>query len=263
MLRIHFEGWFQCRLATDPDPSDEPRGVSGWTFAVAGEPDLDRVIRLQDPVAVRSHGPTIGVSVRAVSLDGNQVADHPLVGARVDLLDAPKFEGRNGIAAEDTLEPIVPFRVCVSGSGVLIRRQDFDRDEADFRWRQPIPDAAVDPAELAAATGIRDPAAYRRARRDALVGELGQTSDLVLRAALRKRIADLSVPRDIREFILRASLVYRFEIRGPADIRDPHYALPGLVDTSPWPVSFWMGAWDADALCGYMRGELDLPFSTR
>ena len=37
---LKFTGWFQCRLATDPDPTDEPRGVSGYVRAVAGEPDL-------------------------------------------------------------------------------------------------------------------------------------------------------------------------------------------------------------------------------
>ena len=33
-------GWFQCRLATDPDPYDEPRGVSGYVHAYLGEPTL-------------------------------------------------------------------------------------------------------------------------------------------------------------------------------------------------------------------------------
>jgi hypothetical protein len=31
---LKFGGWFQCRLATDPDPCDEPRGVSGYVHAV-------------------------------------------------------------------------------------------------------------------------------------------------------------------------------------------------------------------------------------
>ncbi len=49
MLSITFAGWAQCRLPTDPDPYDEPRGVSGYMYAYAGEPDLDRLIRFQDP----------------------------------------------------------------------------------------------------------------------------------------------------------------------------------------------------------------------
>lgn len=46
-LTINFEGYWQCRQATDPDPSDDPRGVSGYTYAVGAESDLDLIIRLQ------------------------------------------------------------------------------------------------------------------------------------------------------------------------------------------------------------------------
>jgi len=46
-LTINFEGYWQCRQATDPDPSDDPRGVSGYTFALGYEHDFDGVIRLQ------------------------------------------------------------------------------------------------------------------------------------------------------------------------------------------------------------------------
>ena len=45
---LHFSGWAQGRIPTDPDPSFEPRGVSGYTFALPGEPDLDRVIYFQE-----------------------------------------------------------------------------------------------------------------------------------------------------------------------------------------------------------------------
>ena len=40
-LDIIFDGYFQCRLATDPDPSNEQRGISGFTYSVAGETLLD------------------------------------------------------------------------------------------------------------------------------------------------------------------------------------------------------------------------------
>src|SRR2546423_1058387 len=124
MLIIAFEGWFQCRLATDPDSWDEPRGVSGWTFAFPGEPNLDRIIRFQNPVALRSYGPDIGVRITSVSLDGMQVLAHPLTGGSVDLLDSPVFEGQNGLIAESAHEPISPFRVQFSGNGVTIGRAD-------------------------------------------------------------------------------------------------------------------------------------------
>jgi hypothetical protein len=35
-VSIPFRGWFQARLATDPDDFDEPRGQNGWTFAFEG-----------------------------------------------------------------------------------------------------------------------------------------------------------------------------------------------------------------------------------
>src|SRR5437588_725803 len=112
---IKFNGWFQCRLATDPDPSDEPRGVSGYVHAVAGEPDLDRIIRLQTNGSMRrSHCPKIGVSVAGVYGDPRHEASrHPLLGAVVDLLDAPKFEGRNHVLAEDGFEAVVPCHLRV------------------------------------------------------------------------------------------------------------------------------------------------------
>jgi hypothetical protein len=60
-----------------PDPSDEPRGVSGYTFALAGEPDLDRLLHLQPDeagvferrfgVSDDAPGPHVGVTCAAPS----------------------------------------------------------------------------------------------------------------------------------------------------------------------------------------------------
>src|SRR5262245_54460763 len=123
MLRIFFEGWFQCRLATDPDPPDESRGVSGWTFAVAGEPDLDRIIRLQPQgTTPRLGGPTVGVAVSRVESNGATARDHVLVGANVSLLSNPVFDGRNHLEADDGREPIRPFEMFIDGAGVVIGR---------------------------------------------------------------------------------------------------------------------------------------------
>ncbi|MDQ3923190.1 MAG: hypothetical protein M3309_04580 [Actinomycetota bacterium] len=272
MLTLNFEGWFQCRLATDPDPSDEPRGVSGWTFAVAGEEDLDRVIRLQEPVSPRSHSPKdFGVTVQTVSVGGQQVQDHPLIGGRVELLDEPKFEGRNGIVAEDAAEFIDPFHLRIIGGGVTLRRKDIldpqdperkihEVDPSVMKRRQPVEGEVADRAEVAEATGAMNYVGYRQERKKKLEDDLKGTSDLVARAALRKRIADLE-QRDIRVGILGSSLVYRFAIRGPAEVVGERNVLRGLLGTSPpWPIEFWMGGWDADVLCGYMRGSLRVPF---
>jgi hypothetical protein len=136
MLNIHFGGWFQCRLATEPDPTDEPRGVSGFTFAVAGEPDFDRIIRLQDAPSVvkRSHTPTVGVTVKGIDIDGQPVPEQNplyqvLVGAQVELLDDAKFIGQNYILALARKEPIDPFHLQISKKidsqyKAIVRRKD-------------------------------------------------------------------------------------------------------------------------------------------
>jgi hypothetical protein len=282
MLRLQFEGFFQCRLATDPDPADESRGVSGWTFAVAPEPDLDRVIRLQDPVAVRFPGPTVGVTVKRATRHGDAAPDHPLVGARVNLLDAPKFEGRSGIVAEDAQEPIDPFLLEIVGGGITLRREDFwnrrlpqrlpiaDVNPVDLARRQPVRDNPVSVAEVFEAVGVTTPPAFLSQRRQGLDQVFASLQVADQRAGIQKRMADLDFVLgnlqqgigDIRLGILGASLVYRFEINGPgAVVEDPRGLLGGMINPSPpWPVTFWMGGFDADALCGFMRGNLDLPF---
>ncbi len=52
-VALAFEGHFQDRLATDPDPHDHPRGQLGSTRALEGEADLDNVIRFSNPVDLR------------------------------------------------------------------------------------------------------------------------------------------------------------------------------------------------------------------
>ena len=267
MLALDFEGWFQCRLATDPDPSDELRGVSGWTFAMAGEEDLDRIIRLQEPVSPRSCGPEVGGVVRTVSVGERPVDEHPLVGALVKLLDEPRFEGRNGIVSEDAAECIHPFHLRVRSGDVTLRRQDildtrnpgariYEVDPAVLRRRQPVEGEALEQAEIVDATGIFDFAEHRLQRREKLEADLEETDDPVTRTALEKRIEELRLG-GIRVFILGVGLTYRFAVRGPAEIIDEQGALGGTVATAPpWPIEFWVGGWDADALCGYMRGEL-------
>ncbi len=103
MMNLEFEGWWQCRFATDPDPADDPRGVSGPTFVVAGEEPLDRIIRWQSPRFPRyPMEKSVGVTVRRVTFGAppsssgapsnvEPDAAHPLVGTPVSLLAAPEF----------------------------------------------------------------------------------------------------------------------------------------------------------------------------
>ena len=136
-------------------------------------------------------------------------------------------------------------------------------DPSILRRRQPVGEQ-VDPAEIAEATGIMDYVRHLEQRKEKLEAGSGNTDGIVAPAAVSKRIDDLKdalEKRDIRVDILGIGLVYRFAIRGPAKVIDEGDVLDGTIGTSPtWPVRFWVGAWDADALCGYMRGDLQVPF---
>lgn len=114
-VTLEWEGWFQIRTSTDPDPTDEPYGVSGFTFALPGEPLLDRVVRFAspakdpgfNPLQPRSHSPPYGVTVRNVLVGKKPVKDHPLLGATIDLLPDEKWrppteEQRNNALLGDT-----------------------------------------------------------------------------------------------------------------------------------------------------------------
>jgi len=262
MLRLVFEGWFQCRLATDPDPPDEPRGVSGWTFAVAGEPDLDRIIRLQPEGATpRLGGPPVGVSVTSVEHGGTAVSDHVLVGARLSLAGDPVFDGRNHIEADAGREPIRPFELSVTKGDVSIVRTHIENGipgtpDGLAKEMGPIP------PELAQRLGISDPAAVRAARKAMLEARLAEpgVSDTE-RAALGKRIPELR-QSGIQIILFGVALPYRFAVNGAAMASDPFKSLGGVPDPSKeWPIAFFMGAWDADALCGFMSGHWDIAMS--
>lgn len=56
IIDVEFEGFFLCRLATDPDPSLEQRGISGFTMAVAGESLLDPSIFCQPEDIEKEYG---------------------------------------------------------------------------------------------------------------------------------------------------------------------------------------------------------------
>ncbi|MCW1098955.1 hypothetical protein OJ963_34525 [Streptomyces sp. RS2] len=276
-LCIEFNGWFMCRLATDPDPTDEPRGASGSTFALAGEPDLDRVIVLHDPLpdTVRSHAPEIGVYVTSATVAGAALPDG-LVGGRVELLDRPRFENRNFVLNVAGREPIVPFRIRVGGSDGRYRleRAMVMAPEAPDADVHSLPQSVLqahggrsfrtDPDLVVAATGIRDPYADRVRRRAKLVAERDAPgTSRIRRAALGKRIRELDIalrnPADERVVNMTAVEEFDFPLYGAPVL---HGDLPGGLrpdlDT-PWRVTFWMGGWDPDVLCGFMHGNLSVP----
>ena len=280
MLNIHFSGWFQYRAALDPDPIDEPRGVSGPTFAVAGEPPFDGFIRYANAVAPRyPHEKDHGVFVTAVDIDGVPQARHPLIGAAVDLLDQPRYEERGYIVTYQQV-PIDPFHLQISGKGILIQRKDcWDVTNCDLRMYEvsmhhpeliPRRQCAISPqsVKVAEATGIMDYAAYRRQRRADLARMLKTARGEIKRMALQKRIDDLS--KDDQQMtgltlaaqqFLGLCADYQFAVNGPMVIDDPKNKLRGTIGTSmDWPVAFWMGGFDVDSLFGYVSGVWQLPF---
>lgn len=264
-LEIHFEGWFQCRLATNSDAHDEARGKFGWTFAVTGEIDLDRIIRLQNPVALRSHAPEIGVTVRAVTIKGKPLPDHPLVGAKVDLLDNPVFEGQNGAIATDMREPIVPFHLQIKGGGVTLQRKDNIElaNPQEWRARRRPKRFVTESKEVEQITGVVDRHQYRLLRQAKLKADLAETDDPQAREALIERIEELE-ERGIAERSLGFQLFYEFDLRHEPLVEDRDNLLDGTIDTTePWFINFWMGGWDADVLCGFMKGTLSLPFRSK
>jgi hypothetical protein len=281
-LVLGFAGWCLLRLATDPDPSDEPRGVSGYTFAFAGEPDLDRILYVQPPpeavFVARSQSPPIGVRVRAAKwVDTGRIVPE-LVGATVDLLEAPKLENRQGALTESGYEPIVPFHLRIESDRLAIDRTSplNPADPTRPVWqaassdlaRQGASGFAFEPDTVGAATGIWDSVADRQARFDALTAELeklGADSESVAATALRGRLAELRIgldkPSDRRVTSRYHVERFSFPMVGPATVSgDQDGVLGATLDTeAAWPVSFWIGAWDPDVLCAFVEGSLQIP----
>ena len=271
MLEILFQGWFQCRLATNPDPADEPRGVSGSTFATPDEPDLDRVIRFQPEGCVdRGCGsPKVGVHVNAVLNRNQSIPDHPLLGASVNLLGEPVFQsGNDGVMPQGT-QIIDPFIVELrQGTRFLLRRRDQLDPRKPDASAYDVPTKALarragrfelNPLIIAEATGITDAREYRSVRLEALKAQLRVEKGPARKVALELRGDRI---RRARTGMEPMGLVEHraVSLNGKPVIRDPAKLLGGPVNPRiHWPIAFWMGAWDEDALCGFVRGRLSLP----
>ena len=272
-LILEFEGWCSLRLPTDPDPSDEPRGVSGYTFAFAGEPDFDRVLNLQARAGMsyRSHGPELGVTVkRAARTDGYVVT--ALQAARVDLLGGPIIENRNWTLTLPGFEPIVPFHLHVAGDGVVLDRlaplNPADPSQPLWQVAQALLEAQgaqgmeYEPATVGDATGEWDPLGIVKARLATLQRDLEHEQDPVARTALEGRIAELSYavanPNDRRVLVRNFVERFGFNMVGDATVD----GVDGLDTTAPWRIDFWLGGWDPDLLSLYMKGALNVPYAS-
>jgi hypothetical protein len=263
-IELHFKGFFECRLATDPDPFDEPRGVSGWTFALPGEPDLDRFIRFQSTGAVlRWGGPAIGVKVWQVVDQGAAQPAHPLVGASVRFGEASVFEGRNGLVAPSGFEPVFPFEISIEAGAFSCRRAMNDPGTnrpqlvmSSGRGRKPA---------LLVEAGITDIVTYRAQRAKTVADRLAIETDPRAKAGLKKRknmLDQPSLPGVLMWGPVPAEYFvdYDYTLSAPSGVlNDPAGVLKDVDLDSPWQARFSLGGWDADALAGFASGALTLP----
>jgi hypothetical protein len=296
-LYLAFEGYFQMRMATDPDPPDEPRGLSGYTFALAGEPDLDGLLHLQpdeEGVCERRFGvkpqatdPRVGVTVRqAKRFDAKTLVYKEApewIGARVSFVKAQLVE-RNGIIIRNDLFAIDPLRVQVRkkrGALVLDREDFLDPDNPELpisqatsamltrRQPQGLTDNSV---EVAKATGLPDASdatciQNRIIRQKNLEELLKRTRNPVERAALETRISQLNILQQWWNLSEKGTPIdrraHQLTLQGygwSIDINGPVHANKiGADENTTWPLSFWMGGWDGDALCAYISGYLSIP----
>lgn len=299
-LTLNFGGYFMCRLATDPDPSDDPYGTSGYTMALANEPVLDQIIRLQyDPKAapLRSNPmPNLrrqveeGVVVRTVSFNG--VADpgrtKVLQGARVELLGSPKFISTNNtVGSDDTLAFVVePFRLQVTNDAprggqrvrVAIEAEDHLIPGHPKVTAVEIPNPAVyarrlsrfGPNPSAAANqaiGVFDEYGYFRDRlrwlREQIASDRTSPDE---KQAYRSRVFQIEAWGDRVINKLGFQALWSHGLNGSQTFTaDPPQraseVLGGRVVTDqPWTVNYWFGGWDGDLLVGYMAGALNIPF---
>jgi len=274
---IKFSGWFQCRLAAAPDPTDEPRGVSGYAHALPNEPDFDRIIRLQPKDTIqRSHCQSIGVKVTNIWIDGNREDNHPLLGALVDFLDYPKFEGRNDILTREGEEAVVPINIQIKKDCFLIQRKfddtmNFPPSTADdFEKFNNLKATGVhlNPGTIQESTGIFDLYIVWQDRKSRLEADLQTATSEIEKATLKARIqifSDSDLARGLaRRFFAR--MLYSVSLSGSLTFNDPNGFLLGKPainkDTKKprnWSLEFWCGGWDADALSGYIEGYLGFP----
>jgi hypothetical protein len=137
--------------------------------------------------------------------------EHPLIGAVVELLDNPKFEGRNHVVAADGVEPVVPLHLLISRTNFTLRRKYSDTmkfppetdEDKELLQRLFATGINISPGAIGEATGIWDLAAVWAERAVKLRADRDVTTNEIEKAALSARIAGISDPRNARYFPAR------------------------------------------------------------
>jgi hypothetical protein len=261
--------------------------VSGYTFAFGDEPDLDRLIYLQQPTTfeTRSYAPDINVSVFSAfsQEDGKRTQIDQLIGARVNLLDKPMLQNRNWVLTLPGQEPIDPFKLEITAKDIrLYRHAPIDPNNPD----KPIWDIdqelikkhgargmEYEPETIGNATGIWDSLAVAKKRKEDLEIDLAKLkadnpNALAAISILEGRIWQLNIGITLkmnrrtaaRSFVER----FGFPMLGAAQIDGDQQKILGgslaVEKKTPWTINFWIGGWDPDLLCAYMQGSLDIPY---
>lgn len=235
LLEINFQGYFLCRIATDPDPTNEERGVSGYTMALVQEDPLDQVIRtqvtpefaaknLREPA--ERMGIRIGVDVTNVLFDGKPYdrGTEVLKGAKVflegrdDPFPGPIFDSRNNIVGSDDNMAFVvnPFEMAIRNEKVSIRAVDYlnPTEPRQKIWQ------------------IEDPATYAR-RLPTFTGGSMAAQEAI-------RVFDwYQYFRDRRRYLdSRIAELERDLASGKGDLADLEARIQGMK-TRIWQIEFW------------------------
>ena len=302
ILELEFGGYFMARLATDPDPTTEERGISGYTMALASEPPLDQVLRLQlDPATeLRVRDPAgdlgiqVGVNVRDVRFNGESYSDgqERLCGARLNLeggnwpFPGPIFESRNNIVgADDTMSFIInPFKLAVyprigespgKGNQPLLRARDH-LDPAHPRRRvweiedpstyaRRLPKWVMKSIEVLDQMQVYDPSRYFDRRLAWLQAQQQRQSDPQSLEAqeLTSRIYQIGLWGERMAGAFAYQLTYDFRINGRQRVHKDLLDLGEFDARHPWHFNCWFGGYDGDLLVGYCKGTLAIPFRPR
>jgi hypothetical protein len=290
---LHFEGWAQGRMPTDPDPSYEPRGVSGYTFALPGEPDMDRIIYFQKKKGVvpRSHTPEVGVYVTGgtefnTTGSGGEVSflnkqeitsGHPLFNAKIDLKKNAVFVSENSTVIYNGFGVMNPFIFSVEGKNKSFQRRfyadplDPKEDVEDYTIDQLTPymlnTVFMDSVQEMSDGAILNRTAYRNERKRELAREL-ELLELELKrhpndkklqmnsAALKKRISELNIsdPNNRRTRQIGTQTLINYPLNAVEAVVNKQKVKP----QQDWPITMWFGAWDADSLCFFVNGFIEI-----
>ena len=260
---MYFAGRFQCRLATDPDPYDEPFGLRGTACAFPSEPPLDRIIRTSG-VAAREGCAPIGVFVTDVS-DSQHPVLGLLAGAAVTLepqtaAEGPFFESWSGINAVPWEEPLscLDVKIAVAGT-TLLRRSHSRRMIKPLALQPTLSRPAFDHLKVVADSVAATDAAELSTRRAFLAERVDsarrpEDRDLALLRLSLVAASDREFGRDA----YRLGLCWECPLDGLAVVSD-EIGATGVTASSNWLVRLLFTRWDFDSLSGVLVGSLTLP----